>query len=74
MVFLAILAANHPEAVIQSAAKLEKCLDRVIIDLYASNKRIQAIKECRAGMGLGLREAKEYCDKISDWEPGRHPF
>jgi hypothetical protein len=31
--------------------------------LYAENKRVAGIRECRNATGWGLREAKEYCDR-----------
>lgn len=37
-----------------------------IISLLRSGKRVQAIKERRIQTGCGLKEAKDYVDKIRD--------
>jgi len=63
--FLTRLAILCPDAVLY--AKDGESIDAEIIALYAQGNRINAIKLCREKKDVGLKEAKEYCDKIAHY-------
>jgi ribosomal protein L7/L12 len=44
-------------------------LDARVKALCQANRVIDAIKEVRAFMGIGLKEAKDYVDKIRGYQP-----
>ncbi len=39
-------------------------LDKQLSDLVRSGQKIEAVKLCRAQMGLGLKEAKDYVERL----------
>ncbi len=39
-------------------------LDKQLADMVRSGQKIEAIKLCRAEMGLGLKEAKDYVERL----------
>lgn len=41
-------------------------LDSQLVCFYQSNMKVEAIKRCRQETGMGLKEAKDYCDKLWD--------
>jgi ribosomal protein L7/L12 len=50
----------------ENAADVKRELDNRLIDIIRRGDFIQAIKEYRAATGLGLKESKEYCDKLRE--------
>lgn len=44
-------------------------IDRYIVSLMRENKKVEAIKAYRSMFGVGLKEAKDYCDaKLIQYE------
>jgi ribosomal protein L7/L12 len=39
-------------------------INRYLVDLMRSNKKVEAIKAYRSMTGTGLKEAKDYCDAL----------
>lgn len=68
--FLIKIAVCYPKAVLGTVD--QRPVDTEIKRLYKKDKKIRAIKLCREKFGLGLRDAKEYCDKISNFRPRQY--
>jgi len=59
------LSVLIPEEIIKAAGF--KDLELEIMELYENDKRINAIKLYRKEIDSGLREAKEACDRIANY-------
>jgi ribosomal protein L7/L12 len=47
--------------------------ERDAINYLVGGNKVNAIKETRAALGLGLKEAKDVCDAIGEWITTRNP-
>ena len=58
---------KNPAAIIAAEERLADPtgMNKEILNFWKQDKKISAIKYCREVSGLGLREAKDYCEKIA---------
>lgn len=63
----ALAAAHAAEAHVR---RLSPDVRRKLEDLISQGKRIDAIRDVRTALGIGLKEAKETVEKLRDGMPG----
>lgn len=57
-------AAGHKSSRYEDAEQTK--IDKYLTSLVKAGNKIEAIKACRTMTGLGLKEAKDYVDQLSD--------
>ena len=70
--FLTQLAICFPKVVLKAAddhLSIKQTTDIQIKDLYKEDRRIPAIKLARVTYNMGLKDAKDYCDRLCNYQP-----
>lgn len=57
-------AAGHKSSLVEDAEQTK--IDKYLISLVKAGKRVEAVKTYRTMTNLGLKEAKDYVDQLSD--------